>query len=186
MAKKTSKSVLCRRYAQALLDQATEAKTLKNVDSDMAALAATINQSDELATVLANPIVPADQLLSVITDILNALKSCKTTKEFCALLSNNQRLGLLTDIAASYKALAAESRGEISAHVTSAASLNTKDEKAITAALQKATGSAVNLETREDSSLLGGLIVTVGSVQMDASLRGKLERIKIQLQQTDL
>ena len=103
---------------------------------------------------------------------------------FIKLVAKNRRLPALSDAITAFKALVAESKGEVAAEVTSAEKLSEKHIKDIKAALKSSMGREVQLTAKIDSSLLGGLIVKVGSKMMDNSLKTKLQNLKIAMKGT--
>ena len=103
---------------------------------------------------------------------------------FIKLMAKNRRLPALSDAITAFAALVAESKGEVAAEVTSAEKLSEKHIKDIKAALKSSMGREVQLTSKIDSSLLGGLIVKVGSKMMDNSLKTKLQNLKIAMKGT--
>ena len=99
-------------------------------------------------------------------------------------MAKNRRLPALSDAITAFKALVAESKGEVAAEVTSAEKLSEKHMKDIKAALKSSMGRDVQLTAKIDSSILGGLIVKVGSKMMDNSLKTKLQNLKIAMKGT--
>ena len=103
------------------------------------------------------------------------------TGNFIKLVTANRRLFVIQDIIKAFRALAAKARGEISAEVTSAFALNDAQVASLKETLKASVGKDVTLQTRVDPSILGGLIVKVGSRMIDSSLKTKLQNLKVAL-----
>jgi F-type H+-transporting ATPase subunit delta len=107
-----------------------------------------------------------------------------TTLNFLKLVAKNRRVSVVPDMIKAYATLLASSKGEVAGEVTSAEPLSATQLDDLKAALKSALGRDVLLSTRVDSSLLGGLIVKVGSRMMDNSLKTKLQTLKIAMKGT--
>lgn len=180
-ANPTASSALAGRYASALLAIADERKEQDAVAADLDSLAAVIEGSDELRAVMSSPVVPAAAQAGAFAEILKKLKAGKSVSDFIGVVAENGRLAVLPQMIASYKAELAARRGEVTATVTSAHELSADQLAQLEAELKKTTGSAVKLEAKVDPSVLGGLIVKVGSRMMDASLKTKLTKLRTAL-----
>ncbi len=179
--KKAGYRQIAERYVKALYDIASEAKARDAVEKDLGVLATLINESDELAALLVNPLLTRDQQAKAMEPVLAAIKAHAITKQFIATLAAQKRLPILADVARIFAQRAAEARGEIKAEAISAHALSLKDVAIITERLSKAYGRKVTLETSEDPELLGGVVLRIGSQQLDASFAGKLNRLKNKL-----
>ncbi len=166
------------RYASALFDLAEEAGALDTVEADLKAVKASIAVSADLRDFLRSPVYDsADQMKAIVALAEKAAFSPLTTN-FLKLVAKNRRLFALENTIGAFGALAAKARGEVSAQATTAAPLNDDQSKALRHEIERQVGSAVNLETRVDPDLLGGLVVKIGSQMIDASLKTKLNRLK--------
>ena len=114
-----------------------------------------------------------------MTALANQAGMDDLTCRFLGFIAQSRRLGALDGMIGSYLALLAHHRGEITAEVTSATKLSRKHTEDVAAALKSAMGQTVTVDARVDASLLGGLVVKVGSKMIDTSLRTKL--LKLQL-----
>ena len=101
------------------------------------------------------------------------------TRRFVLIVAGNRRLFALAEMIDAFLADLARRRGEVTAHVTSAAELSAEQRDALIDALKAKVGSKVKVEVEVDRSLIGGLIVKVGSRMIDSSLRGKLRRLQL-------
>jgi F-type H+-transporting ATPase subunit delta len=173
---------IAERYVKALFDLASTAKALPAVEADLAALSAAIDASSELQAFIRNPLLSREQKAKTMQALLAKLNASALTIQFTVALASNQRLDVLPAIASMFSQWAQAARGEMSARVTSASPLGDKDRAAIAERLGKAYGKKINLQVQEDASLIGGVIVNIGSIQLDSSLSGKLNKLKQKLQ----
>ena len=103
------------------------------------------------------------------------------TRNFAAVVARNRRLFVLDAMCVGYRQLLANARGEMTAEIMTAQPLTDAQRQSLEQELRTAMGSKVTLDTRVDPSLLGGMIVKVGSRMVDSSLRTKLQRLEISL-----
>lgn len=163
---------------KALFDKSSQAKSLAAVEKDLAELGVMIEQSEELRDALSNPLLSRQAAQSAMKALLSKMGAHADTQQFVALLARNKRLVLLPQIIEMFAEQAALARGEMAASVASPKPLSEKEMAALAQSLSKACGRKVILRQRIDASLLGGLVVRIGSQQFDASLAGKLERLR--------
>ena len=171
------------RYADALFDLAEEAGALETVEADMATLRAAIAGSRELAGFLKSPVYDAEDKGRAIAAIAEKADLSHLSKNFLGLVARNRRLFALDGMIAAFFARLADHRGEVTAEAISAAPLNDEQTKKLRGEIERYLGKAVNLSTRVDPDLLGGLVVKVGSMMVDSSLRSKLNRLKTTLKE---
>ena len=166
------------RYASALFDLAKDADAMAAVEADLVGLGGLIAQSGDLNSFLKSPVYDADDQSKAVDAIVAQAGFHELTANFLRLVAKNRRLFALADMFRAFSALAAKDRGEVSAEAVSAAALNEDQAKALRLEIESMVGKAVNLETRVDPDLLGGLVVKIGSKMIDASLKTKLNRLK--------
>ncbi|WP_031550684.1 F0F1 ATP synthase subunit delta [Parvularcula oceani] len=171
------RSEVAQRYASAFFDLAKEQDVVPALESDMRGLRGALSQSDDLRRLVASPVFDADEKTRGMKAVLDKMGAHALTQNLVGLLARNGRLFALDGIARAFLDQAAKSRGEVSAEAVSAHPLSADQTTALRAQIEAAVGKAVNLETKTDPSLLGGLIVKVGSRMMDSSLRTKLSRL---------
>lgn len=179
MASKTNSGAAALRYATALIDTAEQSKKIDAVEKDLNDLEAMISDSTDLQNMMRSPLISADEKVKAVQAISKKAKFQDITANFLALLAQNGRLNMVRSMINAVRAEASRRRGEISANVQTAFKLSKEQEKALQESLTKAMGQtvAVNLEVKQD--LIGGMVVTVGSKMFDASVKRKLERLKI-------
>lgn len=179
--KKAGYRQIAERYVKALYDIASEANARDAVEKDLGVIATLITESDEFAAILVNPLLSRDQQARALEPLLAAIKAHDITRRFMAVLAAQKRLPILADVAKLYVECVSAARGEIKAEAISAHALSLKDVAIITERLSKAYGKKVTLETSENPELLGGVVIRIGSQQLDASFAGKLNRLKNKL-----
>ena len=173
-----SVSGLTGRYATALFELAQESKSLDAVAADLARLKALLVGSADLARLVRSPVFSRDEQGRAMGAVLDRLNVSTLTKNFMGLLAQKRRLFALAGIIAAFNALAAKQRGEMSAEVTSAQTLKPAQLTALAGTLKDALKREIRITQTVDPTLLGGLVVKVGSRQIDSSLKSKLVRLE--------
>ena len=167
------------RYATALFDLAREEKAIDAVSESLKTLKAALAESAELRQLTNSPLVSRDQAIKAVAAIASTLSLDPLTSKFLGVLAQNRRLGQLGAVIRSYGQLAARHRGETTAEVTSARPLTAAQVEALQAKLKTQLGRDVAVDLTVDPSILGGLIVKIGSRQIDSSIRSKLNTLAI-------
>lgn len=165
------------RYASALFDLAREQNLVSAVEADLDKLGEALAGSPDLASLVRNPKVSRDAAAKAIDGVAGVLGLSTLTKNFLGVLAGNRRLAILADVIRAYAAIAAAERGEVAAEVTSAHPLTDTQLSALTAKLAAREGRTVKLKTNVNPDLLGGLVVRVGSIQIDSSIRTRLNSL---------
>lgn len=166
------------RYATALFELAEEANSIDKVGDDLGAFQTLLDGSDDLKRLVSSPVFGAGEQLGAIDAILSKSKIGGLAANFIRLATVNRRLFAIPQMISAYRALVADARGEMTAEVTSAEKLSAAQVTKLKSALKATVGRDVQLETKIDASILGGLIVRVGSRMVDSSLRTKLQNLK--------
>lgn len=169
------------RYASALFDLAKEASNVSEVEADLKKFQGLLAESGDLVRLVRSPVISTEDQSKAIEAIVNKAGIGGLAANFFKLIAGNRRLFAVEDMIKAFSALAAKARGEIAAEVTSAVALNDAQTADLKQALKASVGKDVTLNAKVDPSLLGGLIVKVGSRMIDSSLRTKLETLKVQL-----
>lgn len=175
----TGMTGLAGRYASALLDLADDSKQLDQVADDLRNIKAAFQESQDLREMVRSPLYSRDQKAAVVGAIVDKLGATEMTARFIKVVGQNRRLFALVSIIDTYLAELAKRRGEVTAKVKSARSLSEQQQNSLTDALRAAVGSKVQVDVTVDPSLIGGLIVQVGSRMVDSSLRSKLQRLQL-------
>lgn len=170
--------VIANRYATALIETAETAKALDSVEKDMSQLAAMLEQSDDLNALISSPLFNRDQQQNALSALGQKSGFNQLSINFLGVLAQNRRLYTLGAILKAFRNELSKRRGEVRAQVASAFPLTPEQERMLQDSLKKSLGFNVQLDLSVDRSLLGGMVVTVGSRMIDDSVKGKLERLK--------
>lgn len=166
------------RYATALFELAEEASSIDAVKADLDTLAALMADSADFSRLVKSPVFTAEEQEKAVSAILSKIGIGGLSANFVKLVARNRRLFALPDMIKSYAALVAAKRGEVTAEVTAAEPLSDAHIAALKQALAEKTGKDVGLDVTVDPSILGGLVVKLGSRMVDASLKTKLNSIR--------
>jgi F-type H+-transporting ATPase subunit delta len=166
---------IARPYANALFDIALEKNELKEW-SDLLSVLAQVCSQAEVQSIITNPAIDDEQVITLFADIAGDLMT-PDVRHFLALLAENKRMLVLTDIAVIFKELREEAEKTMTAEVVSARELTAEQADKISAALKQRLGRDVTLNTSVDETLLGGAIVRAGDLIIDGSALGKLNRL---------
>jgi len=176
MAEKTT---IARPYAQAVFELAQARKELPRW-SDMLQLAAAVAADARMSKLVGNPRVTKDQLAKLFLDICGDKLSAEA-QNLIRVLVDNDRLDVLTEIAALYQTYRAEAERTVEAQVISAFPVDEAQQKAIIASLKKRLGREVTLSCEVDQKLLGGAIIRAGDLVIDGSVTGHLAKLEVAL-----
>ena len=181
----TSQTVsgVAERYASSLYELASEAGSVDQIGADLAKFQAMIAESDDMKRFIESPVFSAEDQLRAVSAILDKAGIAGLTGNFVKVAAANRRLFAVPGMIKAYFQIVARNRGEASADVTSAHALTPEQENELKAALKGVTGKDVTINVTVDPSILGGLIVKVGSRQIDTSLRTKLSTLKLALKE---
>ena len=177
----TAHSQIARRYAGSLLALADEKGKVDEVANDVAGFAKLLSGSAPLQAVIANPLLKRNQVANALNALVEKAGAGTLTKSFVGLVAKNGRAKDLPEMTEAFAAELAARRGELVAQVTSARALTKAQEKALAETLAKEMGAKIQIDQHVDPSILGGLIVRVGSKMVDSSLKTKLQKLKLSL-----
>lgn len=167
------------RYASALFDLANEQKALSVIEKDIAAFQAMLDVSTDLKAMVRSPVISRDDQGKALSALITKAGIGATTGNFLRLIARNGRLFAVEDMIKAFRGLAARQRGEMHAEVTSATALSDTQVAELKETLKAAVGKDVQLSSRVDPSLLGGLVVKIGSRMIDSSLKTKLAGLRV-------
>ena len=177
-------SGLAGRYAVALFELAQEQDALDVVAGDLHGLREMLADSADLTRLIRSPVLSREEQARALAAIGERAGFAPLTRQFLGVLAHKRRLFALPDVIEAYDAMLAEHRGEVGAELVSAVPLSDEQLDSVKQQLATAVGQAVKLSTAVDPSLLGGLIVRVGSRMFDASIRTKLHQLELVLKGT--
>jgi F-type H+-transporting ATPase subunit delta len=166
------------RYATALFELAVEANAIDSVSADLGRLDELIAGNADLMRLVRSPVFSSEDQLRALSAVLDKIAITGLAARFLKVVTHNRRLFAVRDMIRAYRALVARHKGEVSARVTVAEMPSDKRVAEIKDALKTVTGKDVALDITVEPSIIGGLIVQLGSRMVDASLRTKLNAIK--------
>jgi len=166
------------RYATAIFELSKDAKTLGKLEDNLTDLSAALDDSADLRDLIASPVVSRDEQQSAITAVADKMGLVPDLKNGLALMAAKRRLFVLPHLVRQLRDMIAEDKGEITADVTSAVKITAAQSKALAETLKKAVGKNVKINATVDESLIGGLVVKVGSKMIDTSIRSRLDSLQ--------
>lgn len=178
-AQTTGLGGLADRYATALFELAVERDQLDTIAGELAGLQALMDESADLRRLVRSPILSRTEQGKAMAAVLERAGASQIVRNFIGLMAQNRRLFLLDGAIRGFRRKLAEYRGEVSAEVASATELKPAHLAAVKDALRAIVGRDVDLETRVDPELIGGLVVRVGSRMIDNSVRTKLQNLEL-------
>ncbi|MFM9827467.1 MAG: F0F1 ATP synthase subunit delta [Sphingomonas sp.] len=168
---------LAGRYATALFELARDAKAIDTVEASLATVREALAESPDFARLTASPLIARKDAANAIAAVAKAMKLDATTSSFLGVLADNRRLGQLAQVIRAFRALAANYRGEATAEVASAHPLSDDQVAALKQSLRQRLGREVAVDLSVDPSLLGGLVVRLGSQMIDSSIKTRLNSL---------
>ena len=165
------------RYALALFELANEQKKLEAVGRDLAAVAQALAESDAFKALTTSPLVGRDEAVKAVEATARAMQLDTITGNFLGVLAKNRRLGQLPGVIRAFNTLSARHRGELTAEIVSAHTLDDDQVEALKQKLRTRMGRDINVDLRVDPAILGGLVVKIESQMIDGSIRTKLNNL---------
>lgn len=172
-------AVAQRMYARALFEAARGQGRVEAVRRDLALLATALEESPELAAFLSNPQVEPAAKAAVLDQVSEG--GDELVRNFLRLTAEKGRARELAEMAAELQALVDEAEGRIAVELTTAYALSDDEAEAIVGRIEQASGRTVEATRKVDPRLVGGLILQAGSLRVDASVRGRLNRLRHEL-----
>ena len=175
----TGVASLAERYAAALFELADEQHQLDAVAGDLRELRTMLHESPDLDRLLRSPVLSREEQAKAIAALADRAGLSKLTRDFLGVVAGNRRLFAVPAMIDAYLTQLAERRGEVTAEVTTAQPLNEMQQNTLGEQLRRAVGRRVTVDLKVDPSLLGGMIVKVGSRMIDGSLKSRLHRLQL-------
>ena len=179
MAQTTEQGGLAQRYAAALLELAEEKHALDAVAADLAALGQMIEGSSDLQKLITSPLMDRADQARAVGAVAKAAGFGDLTQKFLGLVAGNPPLLAVAAIVKAFRKMLADKRGEVAAEVTAAHALTDAQKAAVSEAIKRVVGGKVSIDMKVGPSLLGGLIVRVGSRMIDGSVKTKLQKLQL-------
>ncbi|NBB96829.1 MAG: F0F1 ATP synthase subunit delta [Alphaproteobacteria bacterium] len=171
-------SGIAARYATAIFELSKEAKALKALEKDVDALKDALADSAELRNLISSPVYSRDDVARAIGSVAAKMDLSKPVAGGLGLMASKRRMFALPQVLAALRGMIADEKGEITAEVASAQPLSKAQEKELMSTLKARVGKDIKLETSVDETLIGGLVIKVGSQMIDTSIRAQLAALK--------
>ena len=166
------------RYATAVFELAIDGKALPALEKDVDALEAALADSADLQTLLTSPLYSREEQGAAIAAVAKKMKLSESTSNVLALMASKRRLFVLPQLLSSLRTRIATHKGEVTAEVTSAKALTKAQTESLAKTLKAQIGADVKIKATVDESIIGGLIVKVGSKMIDTSIKSKLNALQ--------
>ena len=171
-------SGIAARYATAVFDLAKEDKAIAKIESNLDDLAVALDESADLSDLISSPVYSRATQQDAISAIAKKMKLAPVMVNTLSLMASKRRLFVLPQMIAQLRDLIAEHKGEVTAEVVSAKALTKAQADKLAATLKSNVGKDVKIKATVDESLIGGLVVKVGSKMIDTSIRSKLNSLQ--------
>jgi F-type H+-transporting ATPase subunit delta len=177
-SKSTFSNSTSKSYALALYELSKESSELNKVETDMKDLGLLLEQSVDFREMIQNPTVAKEDKKNIIFMIADKNNFSKNLKKFLGFVAFNNRLFYLKNIIQSFLDLVSDSKGELKAKLISSKELSLEEKKKIQSELSKNFKSSLKIDYKYDPNLIAGLIIQVGSIMIDTSIRTKLKKLE--------
>lgn len=171
-------SGIAQRYATAIFEISKESKSLAKLESNLTDLAGALEDSADLRDLITSPVVSRREQGAAMAAIGDKMGLEPVLRNSLGLMAEKRRLFVLPQLIARLGAMIAEDKGELSADVVSAKPMTEAQADKLAATLKARMGSDVKINATVDESLIGGLVVKVGSKMIDTSIRSKLSSLQ--------
>jgi F-type H+-transporting ATPase subunit delta len=172
-------AVAHRTYARSLFEAAQEQNRLRPVHEELGDFVASVEEVPELKALLENPELESRAKKALLEELLGG--SDQLVRNFLLLLAEKGRIGELIEIAREFEALVAQAEGVLDVELTTAVELSEQEFEQLLDRIGQASGRKVRASRAVDTGLVGGLVLQVGSLRLDASIRGRLDRLRQEL-----
>ncbi|MEO9780568.1 MAG: F0F1 ATP synthase subunit delta [Sedimentitalea sp.] len=169
---------IAERYATAIFEIAQENQNLDSLETSINDLAAALGESAELRSLIQSPLVSRGEQEGAITAIAAKMGLNEVLAKSLSLMAQKRRLFVVPQLISALRELIAQERDEVTAEVTSAKALTKAQSEKLASTLKERVGKTVTINSTVDESLIGGLIVKVGSKMIDTSIRSKLNSLQ--------
>ncbi|MBE1283095.1 MAG: F0F1 ATP synthase subunit delta [Rhodobacteraceae bacterium] len=169
---------IAKRYATAIFEIAEENKNLDGLETSINDLSAALADSADLSDLINSPLISRDEQQAAITAVAQKMNLSPVMQKSLALMAQKRRLFAVPQLIAVLRDMLAEARGEVVAEVTSAKALTKTQSDKLAKTLAERVGKDVTINATVDESIIGGLVVKVGSKMIDSSIRSKLNSLQ--------
>lgn len=171
-------SGIAERYATAVFGIVKENNDLAKLEANLDDLSAALSESADLRDLISSPIYSRDAQQAAIMAIAKKMDLIPAMQNALGLMASKRRLFVVPQLVARLRGMIAEEKGEVTADVVSAKALTAAQSKKLAATLKEKVGREVKINATVDESLIGGLVVKVGSKMIDTSIRSKLNSLQ--------
>ncbi len=171
-------SGIANRYATAVFDLAKEAGALSQLEQDVDTLDGALTESADLRGLITSPVYTRDQVSSAIVAVATKMGLSQTMIGALGVMASKRRLFTLPQVLTGLRRMIAQEKGEVTAEVTAAHELSDAQKSELTETLKERIGKEIKLKLTVDDSLIGGLVIKVGSQMIDNSIRAQLAALK--------
>ncbi|MCR9126665.1 MAG: F0F1 ATP synthase subunit delta [Rhodobacteraceae bacterium] len=169
---------IAERYATAIFEIAQDNNNLDGLEAGVNDLATALAESADLRDLISSPVIARSEQRGAITEIAARMGLDTVLANALSLMADKRRLFVLPQLLTALRAQIAEARGQVTADVTSAQALTAEQSDKLAAVLSASVGKDVTINAAVDESLIGGLVVKVGSKMIDTSIRSKLDSLQ--------
>ena len=166
------------RYARAIFDLVLESDEVAELENNVESLSEALGNSQELRDLIASPLYTRDDQKAAIVAIGTKIKLLANLTNTLALMASKRRLFVMDSFLRQLKILIAEHKGEITADVVSAKSLTQGQSDKLAKAIEERVGKEIKINASVDESIIGGIVIKVGSKMIDTSIRSKLNSLQ--------
>jgi len=177
-SKSTFSNSTAKSYSLALYELAKEKSELKKTEEDIRSLYQLLNTSHEFKETISNPTIAKEDKINIIVEISNQNKFTDILKNFLGFVANKNRLFFLSKIIESFLNLVSKKKSELTAELISAKELSVEEKNKIRIDLSERFKSPLNINYKYDSGLIAGLVVKIGSIMIDTSIKTKLKKLE--------
>ncbi|MBO9463613.1 F0F1 ATP synthase subunit delta [Tropicibacter sp. R15_0] len=171
-------SGIAARYATAIFEIVKESKNLPKLEANLDDLSAALDDSADLRDLISSPVYSRDAQGTAVAAIANKMGLIPAVTNALGLMAQKRRLFVLPQLIATLRDMLAEEKGEVTAEVASATALSDAQAAKLAETLKASVGKDVKINATVDESLIGGLVVKVGSKMIDTSIRSKLNSLQ--------
>ena len=177
-SKSTFSNSTSKSYALALYELSKESSELDKIEEEMKSLENLLKESSDFKEMILNPTIPKEDKANVISSLAGQNNFSKILKNFLGFVAIKNRLFYLSNIVESFLNLVSNNKGELKAKLTSSRELSLNEQQKIQSELSKDFKSKLNLDYKYEPSLIAGLIIQVGSIMIDTSIKTKLKKLE--------
>ena len=180
-AKSTFSNATSKSYALALFEISKENSVIEKVENEMSSLGKLLNESSDFKKIVLSPLVTKEDKQDLFFKIAEKSNFSLISKNFLGFIAKKNRLFFLEKIIESFLNLVSTDKGELKAKLVSSKKLTTEEQKKIQEDFSKDLKSKINIDYKYDPDLIGGLVIQVGSVMVDTSIKTKLKKLEIKM-----